>query len=229
MIKRFYILLVLVGLLSLKGMSQSFIYRTSLKDMCGDPGDIFTCTISFTNTSSSPINILVNRYQKTTPAYWYSCFCYNQCNLPSRDTITISIPAFAVDMMAVQFKTDSVNPGLSDADFTIYQVGFQNNEDSFHLEASTVCNLAAGINEFSNKNNKLRVSPNPTTENITILSSNKEMQEIRIYNIVGELKEKMMIDNLREKIINMSGYSSGIYFIEISTADGRFQQRLIKQ
>ena len=229
MIKRFYILVALIALFSLKGLSQTFTYRTSLKDMCGDPGDIFTCTISFTNTSSSPINIFVNRYQKTTPAYWYSCFCYNQCNVPSRDTITINLPAFAIDMMAVQFKTDSVNPSLSDADFTIYQVGFQNNEDSFHIEASTVCNLAAGINEFSNNNNRFSVSPNPTAENITILSSNIDMQEIRIYNIVGELKENMMIGNLRDKTINLSGYDAGVYIVEISTSDKSFKQRFIKQ
>ena len=55
------------------------------------------------------------------------------------------------------------------------------------------------------------------------------MQEIKIYNIVGELKEKIVIDNFRDKTINLNGYNSGIYIIEISTSNGKFQQRLIKQ
>jgi len=226
--KFFSLFIILTTLFLAKTFAQNFTYRTSLKEMCGIPGDIFSCTVSFTNTSSSPINIFVNRYQKTTPAYWYSCFCYNQCNLPSRDTITISIPAFSTDMMVVQFKTDSVNPGFSDADFTVYQIGFQNYEDSFRLEASTMCNLAAGVVDFLESNDGFNLYPNPTSNDLNIDLKDETIQEIRIYDVVGRLIEKIRLIDSGNYVFNTKYYQKGIYFIELYSDKNKYTKRFVK-
>lgn len=228
MSKRFFLVLGLMILFTLKFSAQSFSYRTSQKEMCGDPGEIFACTFSFTNTANSAINIFIDRYQKTMPAYWNSCYCYSVCHSPLRDTLTINIPAFSTDMVVVQFKTDSINPGVATSDFKLYQLGFQNNADSFKLEASSACNLTMGLNDGLGNTNRLKLYPNPINDYLSI-SLDEMIKEIIIYNVIGELKEKIAIENLKEKTLDLSCFRKGVYIIVISTENNIYQRKFIKE
>ena len=223
------LLIICITILSLKVSSQTYTFRSGLKEMCGNPGDVFSCSFSFTNTASSPISIFINRYQKTLPSYWYSCYCYNVCNSPLRDTLTLHIPAFSTDVVYVQFKTDSVNSGSSISDFTINQVGFASVLDSVQLSASTACNLTSGISNQELSSDEIKLFPVPANENISVLAKHIEFKEIRIYNIVGCLKEIIKTNDDELINIELRNYESGLYMIECFSTNRKYILKFVKQ
>jgi hypothetical protein len=68
----------------------------------------------------------------------------------------------------------------------------------------------------------LTISPNPTFGNITI-QSNKEIQSISTYTILGE---KIMVFNSHQKELNISHLPKGIYLLRIQFKD---QETIVKK
>lgn len=219
--------LIFVVTLSLKVSAQNYILRTSAREMCGNPGDVFVCSFSFTNTTSSSISLFINRYQKTLPPYWSSCYCYEQCHSPLRDTITINIPPFSTDVIYVQFKTDSVNPGTSISDFAINQLGIPNITDSVQLSASTDCNLSSGLSELQ-PNHNLILFPNPASDDLKISVTDENLKDIRVYNALGQLTQKISPVYEHSQTLNVKNYDKGVYFIELYTDKSTYLKRFIK-
>src|SRR5687768_6211185 len=112
--------------ISLGLQAQTFTYKT--KDfrngneapMQGNPGDLFMSTITFSNPGASTIYIFIDRYQKSVPPYWALCYCYIQCHSPTDDTVTVEVQPFSTTDISLQFKTDSVNPGICTAYFKMH-------------------------------------------------------------------------------------------------------------
>jgi len=73
----------------------------------------------------------------------------------------------------------------------------------------------------------MNVFPNPTNSQLTI-DSESLLQEINIYNSVGQ--EIIHVDNIKEpqKTISVSMFESGIYFIKIQTNSNTITRKFIK-
>ena len=118
----------------------------------------------------------------------------------------------------------------------------------FQINASNACGSFIQTYGFRSKNCEggcfqYKVSPNPAKGNIKIIVphipapcySYKSMKtekdelpkltiaEIRIYDQGGMLKQIKKLNNAKEVNLNISGYKTGIYIIEIS--DGKFTER----
>ena len=80
----------------------------------------------------------------------------------------------------------------------------------------------------------LQVYPNPSRDvfNITFSSSYKQLVKVKILNTIGET---VYIESLEgfigryEREINLEDYSKSIYFLEIQTAHGIINKKLILQ
>ena len=105
--------------------------------MKGVPGDLFAATITFSNSGASPIEVFIDRYKNDIPAYWGVCYCYIQCHNIHQDTLTIEVQPFSSTNVTLQFKTDSVNPGVANDSFKIYQIGFAGISQTLNLTATT--------------------------------------------------------------------------------------------
>jgi hypothetical protein len=86
-------------------------------------------------------------------------------------------------------------------------------------------NPTININQNGNNESNFTVFPNPTMDilNISNLSSEYSSYNIKIMNIIGEKVYSGIISN-KESSINISSFSTGIYFIILES--GIFQKML---
>jgi hypothetical protein len=72
---------------------------------------------------------------------------------------------------------------------------------------------------------KMSLYPNPTFDELNIISNNLEINNKTIYSLQGKA---VFSENSNSKTIDVSNLSEGFYFIEISSSDGKSIQKFIK-
>ena len=85
----------------------------------------------------------------------------------------------------------------------------------------TCSTLSVGQESF---NNEIIIYPNPTTNSITVEGSNIKMNDIKIYNMLGqEISEFNIIiyEDQNKFKVNMTNLSSGIYILKIKTTTNK--------
>ena len=100
--------------------------------------------------------------------------------------------------------------------FVLFQLSLYSQE----TEKSGTANLTNGSN---NAEIKMMVYPNPAVDEVTLeLSNNNNMLpcNLFIYNIVGELIEKIEIKDLKTTI-HLSEYKSGAYYLQLIDKAGQ--------
>ena len=80
-------------------------------------------------------------------------------------------------------------------------------------------NCFVGIEEEKMSTDALQVYPVPSFDKITLRSGSKEKEQIKIYNLMGELISVFELD--QETSINVSLYVNGIYFIKNQKNESR--------
>jgi len=98
-----------------------------------------------------------------------------------------------------------------------------NNRAILNANSMKVSDLAAGINE--NNESHSVIYPNPATNVLNILSE-KEIHNIEIYNVEGQLV-KFISDNVNS--IGISDLNNGVYFVKIHTENGTATHKFIKK
>jgi hypothetical protein len=189
--------------------------------MNGVPGDIFSATLTFSNTGAASINVFVDRYAKSIPPFWSSCYCYIQCADPSQDTLTLQIPAYSYVEVTLPFKNDSVNPGIATSSFKIFQVGYEVNADTIHLVASTLSNLV-GIPGGEITEEAL-IFPNPAGDFLHINHPGSLPATVTVTDLSGKIVEQRELNDSRLFLFTGS-YPSGVYVVEIKNAETRIEK-----
>lgn len=88
-----------------------------------------------------------------------------------------------------------------------------------------VITLSDGLNEIFNID-EVSAYPNPAKQVMTINSTNKEIETITVFDILGN-KVKSLQPNSRKMTIDVSDFASGIYIAKISTASGSGSIKLV--
>jgi hypothetical protein len=204
--------------------AQVFTYVADPQHVSGQPGDTFLWNITFSNPSSSSVTVRFDRYQKFNPPYWYSCFCYIQCNPPTLDYMNIDIDPNSSKMMTVLFKTDSVNPGQATASIRFFEIGFASNADTVHLTATTNL-MSTGLNTNSLANTLSY--PNPTKDNFTFISSESASYELMLSDINGKIVYQQKDINDKKHILKLDDKPQGQYFLKAIYSSGRTETKKI--
>jgi len=79
---------------------------------------------------------------------------------------------------------------------------------------------------------KLNVYPNPSSGIFTLEISSSENLSIEIRNVIGQVifsSEEKNIDGNLKKQIDLSGQSSGIYFLEVKSDDHQWVEKILIQ
>ena len=84
-----------------------------------------------------------------------------------------------------------------------------------------------GAHEFVLED-RFNIYPNPTTGRMKIDCLNKEIQEISIFNIIGNLLLQVQCDKERSEI-DISTLAIGMYIIKVTGADWTVQKKIIKE
>jgi len=82
-----------------------------------------------------------------------------------------------------------------------------------------------GISEETIEKLKIKISPNPFTNELTVQC--EVPGEIKIYDVFGRIVHAQKFSN--RCIINTETWNSGIYFVEIQTEKGRVVRKVVKQ
>jgi hypothetical protein len=93
------------------------------------------------------------------------------------------------------------------------------------------CNGFVGVNEIENLNLSISLSPNPATSEIKIENAKGKIESVEVFDVVG-VKVKYLTPALSEGEgvrVEVSSLAAGIYFVKITTEDGIFAKKLIKQ
>jgi hypothetical protein len=96
------------------------------------------------------------------------------------------------------------------------------NGQSDYSEAYDFCVTFTSIEEL---NNSFVIYPNPVKDAVKIQGNN--INSISVYNSVGVLVERIEVSN-NETEINMNGYNTGIYFVQINSENGTTTRKVVK-
>lgn len=69
------------------------------------------------------------------------------------------------------------------------------------------------------------IYPNPVSDQLFISSENLQIEKISIYSMSGK---QVLETELEEESVDVSNLSEGLYFIEITSKEGKSQQKFIK-
>jgi hypothetical protein len=79
------------------------------------------------------------------------------------------------------------------------------------------CHLTSGVINTDVLKNFISISPNPTHDFISVLSESNLKYSVTVYDLFGR---KVYTNKFTERLeISLSGYKSGIYFINICNED----------
>lgn len=128
----------------------------------------------------------------------------------------------------ILFETDTIDTSVHDVFLTdtifgesycpnIENIGFKIKQDSIEINYHiNVSNVKIGLNEISEDNNSIRISPNPVNDKLIIES--KENYLVKIYNNLGQ-ELRLELINKGYNTIDMSTDKSGIYFFSFYNND----------
>jgi hypothetical protein len=146
---------------------------------------------------------------------------------------------------AKKFGSTSSDQGYSIALNTsnnIFMTGFFSNTVDFDPGTSTVnlisgglydtyilrLDMSTGIDDISNNSN-FKVYPNPTSGKFNIETDNGILNSVEIFNVVGnKVFSKYSIRNDATEV-DISNFSNGIYFVNITTANSSLTTKMILQ
>ncbi|HAI18441.1 MAG TPA: hypothetical protein DCM10_10670, partial [Xanthomarina gelatinilytica] len=100
----------------------------------------------------------------------------------------------------------------------------ENGDKSGHVRVYDTDIETLGLNNES-RSTQFKIYPNPANNQVNIqLQKGLEFKKVNIYNTLGQL-----INTSKEKIINTTHLSPGMYLIEIETNQGNVTKQLIKE
>lgn len=85
-------------------------------------------------------------------------------------------------------------------------------------------NTQLSVNEFFK--NEIKIHPNPATKILTVSTENNPIEKLAVYSVSGR---KVLEQNTAENSIDVSGLQNGIYFLEITSSEGKSVRKFIKQ
>ncbi len=83
-----------------------------------------------------------------------------------------------------------------------------------------------GIRQITVDNNELMVYPNPTAGAATLLSKNLKMEEVSVYNVLGQVVLSARADSPNKHELKLTSLASGVYTIQIRTDKGNVARKL---
>ena len=86
-----------------------------------------------------------------------------------------------------------------------------------------------GINNIENFKNTVKIFPNPTT-NILNIETEQEVKTITIYNSLGATVFSLF-NRVKERVtsLDVSMFTTGIYFLEVKTGNDIIRKKFVKE
>ena len=137
----------------------------------------------------------------------------NSCVEPQNNDYELLYTDFLFDGIPSTFShSTSVDFGL------LLELTKSNGDKAYFRRDYNLSNPDVSKNSFS-------LYPNPTKDLLNISSDGISIERISIYSFSGQL---LLTKNEETNLVNVSGLSSGIYFLEITTENGNAIKKFVK-
>jgi hypothetical protein len=206
--------LYLMGMIPLSEVAV-FDGFTTITSVINNGNDTWTFEATKTNYTPASLNTLLgNRVPSSTTAQKD----FKALVLVITDTPLTTAEWDLIDLQAELYSRTSDDGFPSLYNFWEATRGLGTIEMS-NLESSTLGLDAIALNNIS-------MYPNPTSDKVTI--ENLNVQEVSLYNLIGQKINNFKVNDISEKIIiDVSRYDSGVYFIHIKKKDKLIIKKLI--
>jgi hypothetical protein len=142
-----------------------------------------------------------------------------------------SLALDVVNITSLIVTSDTINPVISYYPVTVGHTPFTYSRG---IQYNNLCIGTVGVEEAEKeqKNEEIKVYPNPASTQLTILTTNHQhLTTIKIYNVLGEevLSQMFLSQNSREVSIDISVLQQGVYILEAITDKGEIRKKFVKQ
>lgn len=193
-------------------------------------GDTFAIKTPTTGMNPLPANTvkikLVSITSVSLTAANKMCTAYNFTNVSAGFPLNLNIvwyEGIAANQGLLYNLAYAVWPITSPSAFPyMYDLSCFYRSNSFSYNPS--CSITS-INEPLGEINKILIFPNPTNSLLT-LQIDEEITSLAIYNTIGEACNYKPLDAKR---IDISGLSSGVYYLELKTTKGLAHKKFVKE
>lgn len=155
--------------------------------------------IDETNSTISFIDFVVTLLICDSPHCWYE-------------------DLYFYDIMSTNFETKTFT-------YEIIHIGDSTTLTLTDVDGNTAHYWDGVLSSKEFNNSKISISPNPATHYLNLHYLTEQPEKISIYSISGQLISEQKF----ESSIDVSGLGSGIYFIEITSPQGKNVQKFVKQ
>ncbi|PSK94501.1 PKD domain-containing protein [Taibaiella chishuiensis] len=83
-----------------------------------------------------------------------------------------------------------------------------------------------GIHQITVDNNELMVYPNPASGIATLQSKNLKMEEVTVYNVLGQAVQSSKADSPNKHTLKLEVLAAGVYTIQVRTDKGNVARKL---
>ena len=186
----------------------------------------------------------------------YNVFVTNEKGCTKADTITVDMVGQLPSIQGINITNNGVNTFSFTAVNPQNVVGFEwdfgdgsapsylsnpthtyatNGNYVVVLRLSSTCGFVSdstsahivGINQLNVGNDEMTVYPNPAKSTATILNKGGlKMEKIQVYNVLGQVVYSAKADSKDKHSLELEGFASGIYTIEIYTDKGTVARKL---
>ncbi len=115
-------------------------------------------------------------------------------------------------------------------DATIANLYYQSLCQDFHVLGGAACTASTtGISKYDFGSQQLAVYPNPVVDvvNVTVKNAGATLS-VRVTDQLGKVVLENQVSQTNETQLNLSGLSSGVYFVIVTTGNATYTQKLIK-
>jgi hypothetical protein len=206
--------LYLMGMIPLSEVA-AFDGFTTITSIADNGNDTWTLEATKTNYTPASLNTLLeNRVPSSTTA---------QKDFKALVIVITDAPLTTDEWDLLDFQAELYSRNSDDGFSTLYNFWEATNGlgtiEMNNLESSTLGLDAIALNNIS-------MYPNPTSDKVTI--ENLNVQEVSLYNLIGQKINNFKVNDISEKIIiDVSRYDSGVYFIHIKKKDKLIIKKLI--
>jgi hypothetical protein len=207
-------------------LQQSYRYMLAINDICGDTSQ----RSSYHQTVHLAINAGINGQWNLI---WnnYIGFTFSTYNI-YRGTNAANLALLtSISSNNTSYTDLTPPPGTIYYLIEVVKATACNPSKSTNSISSTISNIAntqgSGISEFD-ANNSIQIMPNPGNGIFTISLQQFPAKDLKIeiYNSLGQIIDKDIL-NTKTKVIDISGFPKGIYFLKVSSGEKYLFRKII--
>jgi hypothetical protein len=190
--------------------------------------DYETFNIEIETPTNQDIQFKWELVSNTFPSNWDASICdYTSCyvGIPASGTMvayTATEASNGTHGFVKMNLTTALNNGTGKVEMYVYDINDYNIGDTISWEITSM--NSASLDDIYKEN--LLVYPNPSNEVITIEHKDKNLAEVSVFDLSGQLVFNQKLHD-HKVVVGLNSWNRGVYFLQTKLEDGTLIQQKI--